>query len=157
MSVTKQRGLYKQKIKTVLFKSDALNSILIGEVERTSDKIKAINKVIKTHLFIDDTITEPGSYIYYDVVIPEVNNQTKECNIYLYAICHRDILDEPLNMENYYGNRADVLAQLVEETLLDKSNRNQFGIGKLDLNSLDIYNSTNFYGVQMIFSTHDFN
>lgn len=158
MRQTKIRGLYKQKIKSMLYKSDNLLNLLIGDCSELSnaEKIKKFNENVKSHLFIDDTLTEKETLIFFDVVNRSTNSQTKDLRIVLYAICHRDLLDEPHKLQDYYGNRADVLSELIEETLLNKDNANQFGIGKLKLDTVDIYNSETYYGTEMIFSATDF-
>ena len=104
---------------------------------------------------IDDTLTEKGTYIFFDIVIPNIEYQTKECKVIMYLVCHRELLDD-FEMEGYYGNRADALLQAVEGALLNTENTKQFGIGDLLLSSVDIYNSSNYYGVQMIFDTECF-
>lgn len=106
-------------------------------------------------MFIDDTLTEKGTYIFFDVVIPNLAVQTKDCKVIMFLVCHRDLLDD-FQMEGYYGNRADILSQAVEEALLNTENANQFGIGDLLLSSVDVYNSKDYYGVQMIFDAECF-
>ena len=73
----------------------------------------------------------------------------------MYLICHRDLLDD-FKLDDYFGNRTDILAQVVEECLLNSKNSNQFGIGDLLLSSVDIYNSSDYCGVQMIFDAECF-
>ena len=73
----------------------------------------------------------------------------------IYAICHRDILEDYVK-EGYYGNRADILSEMIEETLLDDSIVKKFGIGDLSLDNVDIYNSVTFYGCIMSFSVRNF-
>ena len=55
-------------------------------------------------------------------------------------------------MNFYYAKTGQSL--LV--ALLNTKNAKQFGIGDLLLSSIDIYNSSNYYGVQMIFDTECF-
>lgn len=69
----------------------------------------------------------------------------------MYLISHRDTVDESYDIEGYYGNRVDALTQMVEDALLDESVVNNFGIGKLTLDSIGIYNATRFYGYIMEF------
>jgi len=155
MKTLKQRGIIKKNIKNMLFQSENIKSLLIGECH-DKKTIDLFNQKVKSHLFIDDTLTDKETLIFFDVVCPRLTQHIKECRIILYGICHRDLLDVSLPINDYFGNRADVLANLIEECLLDKSNAKQFGIGELSLDSVDIYNSTNYYGVQMIFSVNDF-
>ena len=74
----------------------------------------------------------------------------------MYAICHRDIL-ENYSKDGYFGNRADILSQMIEDSLLnDPDTVKDFGIGDLLLKSVDIYNATRFYGTIMTFEVPTF-
>ena len=74
----------------------------------------------------------------------------------MYLICHRDIL-EGYSKEGYFGDRIDILSQMVEDSLVnDKEVSNSFGIGELNLDSIEPYNSTRFYGCSMVFSVPNF-
>ena len=49
----------------------------------------------------------------------------------MFAICHRDILED-YSKEGYFGDRADILSQMIEDSLInDEEVANSFGIGKL--------------------------
>ena len=114
------------------------------------------NEHVKSHLFIDDTIEETQSFIFYDVYMPRIGSHRQRCQVILYAICHRSILDG-YKMDGFRGNRADILSQMVEDALLNNfDTANSFGIGNLTLDSVDIYNSKRFYGCIMMFSSPDF-
>lgn len=155
---TAERGKFKQEIHTALYKSADIRDLLLGDTSgmSTSDKQKSFRKHVKSHLFIDDTIEETDSFIFYDVRLPDLAAQIKDCQVVLYAICHRDILDDYVK-EGYFGNRADILSQMIEDCLInDEEVANSFGIGKLSLDSVDLYNATRFYGVVMIFNVPDF-
>ncbi len=145
---TSERGKFKEEIHKALYISDDLKELLIGDISGMSaSKIQSkFKEHVKSHLFIDDTITETESFIYYDVAFPVLKPNIKQCKVIMYLICHRDILDNYYK-EGYYGNRADVLSQMVENALInDKEVANSFGIGEISLDSVDIYNSRNFYG-----------
>lgn len=155
---TAERGKFKQEITSALYKSADIRDLLLGDTSgmSTSDKQKSFRKHVKSHLFIDDTIEETDSFIFYDVRLPDLAAQIKNCQVVLYAICHRDILDDYVK-EGYFGNRADILSQMIEDCLInDEEVANSFGIGKLSLDSVDLYNATRFYGVVMIFNVPDF-
>lgn len=155
---TAERGKFKQEITSALYKSADIRDLLLGDTSgmSTSDKQKSFRKHVKSHLFIDDTIEETDSFIFYDVRLPDLAAQIKDCQVILYAICHRDILDNYVK-EGYFGNRADILSQMIEDCLInDEEIANSFGIGKLSLDSVDLYNATRFYGVVMIFNVPDF-
>lgn len=75
--------------------------------------------------------------------------------IVMYVICHRAILDDYTQREGYYGNRADVLSQAVEEALITDGAK-EYGIGELQLESVDLFNGKDYYGTQMIFNVPTF-
>lgn len=155
---TAERGKFKQEITSALYKSADIRELLLGDMSgiSASDRQKLFRKHVKSHLFIDDTIEETDSYIFYDVQLPNLATQIKDCRVVLYAICHRDILDNYAK-DGYFGNRADILSQMIEDCLInDEEVANSFGIGKLSLDSVDIYNATRFYGVIMVFNIPDF-
>lgn len=150
---TKIRGKFKQQIKNMLFANkDLVDEVLLKDSigMNNKEKVNEFNKVVKSHLFIDDTLTEQSSFIFFDVICPEIETTTQEVKVLLFAICHRDILDN-YNKDGYFGNRADILSQIVEDTLLSEENAKQFGIGTLLLDRIDVYNSKEYYGVQMLF------
>lgn len=154
---TKERGIYKTKISNALLKSDNIKDLILGDTSELSPKelLKKYKEHVKSHLFIDETIKETETYIFYDIIMPKMRPQVKSIQVLIYAICHRDIL-EKYSKDGYYGNRADILSEMIEETLLDKDIVKEFGIGDLELDNVDIYNSTTFYGCIMSFSVHNF-
>lgn len=154
---TAERGKFKQEIHAALYKNDDIRELLLKDTTgmNSSDVRKLFKNHVKSHLFIDDTIEATDSFIYYDVRMPSLGSNIKRCEIILYAICHRDILDDYIK-DGYYGNRADVLSQMIEDCLINDDISNNFGIGKLTLDSVDIYNSKRFYGCIMYFSVPNF-
>ena len=154
---TKERGLYKTEISTALFNSENIRELILGDVSNLSksEVLEKFKSYVKSHIFIDDTITDDGTYIFYDVIMPSLKSNIKNCQVLMYLICHRDSLED-YSKEGYYGNKSDILSQMVEEALLDESVVNNFGIGRLSLDSIDIYNSTHFYGCVMRYSVPNF-
>jgi len=155
---TKERGKYKEYITKALFQDENIRTLLLGDISKLSanDMRVYFKDHVKSHLFIEDTIEQTGSFIFYDVRMPSLGAQIKSCYIIMYAICHRDILDDFSDPE-YPGNRADALSQMIENCLLNDSElANKFGIGELRLDSVDIYNSNHFYGCVMEFEVPNF-
>lgn len=101
--------------------------VLIDNYENLTAKQKreVFLERIKSHLNIDDTLTEKGTYIFFDIVIPNIEYQTKECKVIMYLVCHRDLLDD-FEMEGYYGNRADALSKAVEKIFINEENAKQY-------------------------------
>lgn len=160
MSHMKDTALLKIKLKEALLQNEDLKKFIVAD-ENISDiqKIQEFNKHVKTHLFVDDTIKDKSTYIFFEVVSPEIGAQLKEARLVLYAICHCDLLDKdiPEVEGDYIGNRADVLSQIIEDTLENDTELNKFGIGKFDLESIEVYNSASYYGFQFIGNIYLFN
>ena len=153
------RGKFKQEIHTALYKSENIRRLILDdEIDgKTANEIRELfKKQVISHLFIDDTVTETKSYIFYDVIIPRCYPNIKDCRVVLYAICHKDILDN-CEIDGYCGNRADILTQMIEDCLINDSEiANSFGIGELSLDSVDIFNDKRFYGYVMTFNVPNF-
>lgn len=155
---TAERGKFKTEISSALYKNANIRELILGDTSGMSARQiqTAFKKHVKSHLFIDDTITDATTFIFYDVRLMYLHTQTKTCQVVMYAICHRDIL-ESYTKEGYFGDRIDILSQMIEDTLInDKEVANSFGIGELTLDSIDIYNSQRFYGCIMNFSVPAF-
>ena len=142
---TAERGIFKENIHAALYKSADIKELLLGDL--TGKKTSQIMK---------DTIEATESFIYYDVIMPSLRTNTKTCQVTLYAICHRDILDD-YSKEGYHGNRADILSQMIEDVLINNEEVNkEFGIGPMNLVSVYPYNSRQMYGTQMTFEVPNF-
>lgn len=155
---TAERGKFKTEISSALYKNANIRELILGDTRNMSARQvqKAFKDHVKSHLFIDDTITDATTYIFYDVRLSYMHTHTKTCQVVMYVICHRDIL-ETYSKEGYYGDRADILSQMIEDSLInDKEVANSFGIGELNLDSVEIYNAQRFYGCIMYFSVPNF-
>lgn len=155
---TAERGKFKTEISSALYKNADIRELILGDTSGMSKKQiqTAFKDHVKSHLFIDDTITEATTFIFYDVRLLYLHTNTKTCQVMMYVICHRDVL-ENYAKEGYYGDRIDILSQMIEDTLInDKEVANSFGIGELTLDSVDIYNAQRFYGCIMNFSVPAF-
>lgn len=160
MKTTKERGDYKQKINAAFYKSIPIKDLLFDGIDISGMSANELRdqfkKHVKSHLFIDDTIKDTGSFIYYDIRMLYLHENIKTCTLVVYAVCHRDILDN-YEYEGYYGNRADILSEMIEDCLInDEEVVNSFGIGRLTLDSVDVYNSSRFYGCVMTFNVPNF-
>ena len=150
---TSERGKFKEEIHSALYQSSDIKELLIGNVSGMSaSEIQCeFKEHVKSHLFVDDTIKETATFIYYDVAFPKCGYNLKDCKVVMYLICHRDILDNCYK-DGYYGNRVDILSQMVEDVLINNEKvANSFGIGKLLLDSIVPYNATRFYGCVLTF------
>jgi len=153
-----ERGKFKEEIHKALFQNNDIRELLLGNTDETDNlKLqKQFKKYVKSHLFVDGTIQDTGTFIFYDVIFPYLRANTKECRVMTYILTHRDVLENYVK-EGYYGNRVDILSQMVEDTLINnESVANSFGIGRLSLDSVNIYNSNKFYGSILVFGVPNF-
>ena len=152
---TIELGKFKTRINNTLLKDENIQEILTGTTGNSREQFEKTKKQIHSHLFIDDTIKDTGTYIFYEVFMPELRSQIKDIRVVMYAICHRDIL-ENYSKEGFWGNRTDILAEMIEDAMLNPSVLREFGIGELVLGNIDIYNSTEFYGRILVFTVPNF-
>ena len=155
---TAEKGKFKQEIHSALYKNADIRELILGDTSamKPIEIQKKFKEHVKSHLFIDDTITETDTFIFYDVTFPRLGSNIKTCRVVMYLICHRDIL-ENYYKEGYFGDRIDALSQMVENSLInDQSVKNKFGIGELTLDCIDVYNAQRFYGCLMVFSVPNF-
>lgn len=155
---TSERGKFKNKIHNALYHSDAIKEVLLGDVSgMTSSEVrKEFKKHVMSHLFVDEVIKETQSYIFYDVALNYMRENIKSCTVMMYVVCHRDILDD-YSKEGYYGNRMDILSQMIEDCLInDEKVARDFGIGDLKLDSVEPFNGRYLYGCVMTFVVPNF-
>jgi len=155
---TSERGKFKEEIHSALYKNKDIIELLLGDTSgmNTTQVRREFKDHVKSHLFIDDTIQETETFIFYDVTLSKIRPNTKSCKVIMYLITHFDLLDNYFK-EGYYGNRIDILTEMVEDTLINNENVSRsFGIGELSLDSVDVYNSKRFYGCIMIFDVPNF-
>ena len=148
-----ERGKFKNKIHNALYHSDEIKEVLLGDVSgKTSSEIrKLFRQHVKSHLFVDEVIQET-----HDVALNYMRENIKTCTVMMYVVCHRDILDD-YEKEGYYGNRADILSQMVEDCLInDEKVARDFGIGDLKLDNIEPFNGRYLYGCAMTFVVPNF-
>ena len=82
-------GKFKSKIHAALYKSDDIKELLLGDVsgKSTTEMRKLFKEHVKSHLFVDEVITETDSFIFYDVTLPSFGETTKMCQVQLYERC----------------------------------------------------------------------
>ena len=160
----KELGKYKDRLYSVLAGDNKICGLLLGENYKNEiDDIDAkLEKYIFPHLYAEPTITDSDSYIFFETYIPKANSNIKTMKIIIQAVCHKNIARYKEKQNGYYGPRYDVLAQYIEEILcpdnkeLIKKRIKQFGIGRLELQNVDIFLTTDFVGRILTFITPDF-
>lgn len=153
-----QRGKFKQEIHKALYKSKDIKELLLGDISELPANVvlEKFKEHVKSHLFIEDTITKADTYIYYDIVFPRLSEHIKSCAVIMYLICERSTIDG-YSKDGFVGNKIDILSQMVENALInDEEVVNKFGIGRLRIENVDIYNATRFYGVAIRFEVPAF-
>ena len=128
-------GKFKTRINNALLRDENIQEILTGTTGQTREQFEKTKKQIHSHLFIDDTIKDTSTYIFYDVTMPDLRSQIKDIKVYMYA---------------------DILAEMIEDAILNPTVLREFGIGELVLDNIDIYNSTEFYGRILVFTVPNF-
>lgn len=156
-TIIKELGTFKDLINPILYSSQNIREIILGNSPLSeSEQLHGLSHRIFSHLYTDDVMLEAATYIFYDVVIPRVGNTVKTCKLIVYCICHKDIINN-FTKQGYYGNRADALAQMVEEVFTDPEIIRQYGIGKLNLTNIDIYrDQRKMYGRILTFEVPTF-
>ena len=169
-TVLKDLGKYKSNILTSLLNSDDIKDIITdGKYDEeewygiNDDDNGILYKQIFPALYIDETQTEVKSYICFDTECPRIpTGTTKNVKIIVWCLCHKQHMR--YNKKGYWGNRADILADAVEQTLREfeknniKKGKGKYGIGSLQLESVTIRSSDNkkYYGRQLVFNAPDF-
>ena len=79
-STTKERGIYKTRISNALLQSNNIKEIILGDTSELTPKelLSKFQKHVNSHLFIDETIKDTTTYIFFDVIMPELRPQTKQ-------------------------------------------------------------------------------
>ena len=155
---SKELGRFKELIHAALYKNKDIRELIVGDGETmSSSKAKKIfQEHVKSHLFVDDTIEVAETFIFYDVILPDIHTNIKKCRVLMYAICHRDIVDGYFK-DGFHGNRPDILSQLIEDAIInDDYLCHEFGIGEINLINNNIYNSQRFYGRILTFEVPNF-
>ena len=160
---TKEMGKWKAITGNAFLHSDKLMGLLTGKDVSTLTKVQReteFRKYVTSHLFINDdalgsVLDFKDSRIFFEVSVVTVHPNIKTCSIMVVALCHRDILDT-YEGDEFMGNRADVMAQMIEESLLNEDVIKEFGIGDLSLDNVEPYNSTTMYGRILTFSVPNF-
>lgn len=157
----REMGVFKNRIAPALYKDEPLRLLLLGDTyaqKYTSESAvrKALKSHIFSHLFVDDVITETQSYIFYDIDVPRSYQSSKDVRIIMYGLCHKDILESYQSSE-YPGNRVDALSQIIEQIILNPATIRDFGIGKINLDTVSLYrNEKKFYGKILEFVVPNF-
>lgn len=152
-------GKFKEEIHSALFKNQDILELLLGDINNMSPEeiISGFKKHVESHLYIDEIVDEAITYIFYDVRVSNIEKELKNIRVIMYVIAPRNNEIGDYYKEGYHGNKTDILSEMIEDTLInDEKTANTFGIGKLRLTDVDIYNATRFYGRVLTFKVSTF-
>lgn len=141
---------------TAFQNSEDICELLFNKQPYTRDDIKNLPYTqIFPYLYVDDTQTKVLSYICVEVDMPrKPTNTIKNMKIYVWAYCHKSKGNMKYFKKGYIGTKADILADMIERLLRES---NKFGIGKLQLDSVEhFFPNSKYYGRQLIYSIPDF-
>ncbi len=160
----KELGKYKDYLYSIFTGNDKICGLLLGKNYQINfDNIDLeLKKYILPHLYIESTVTETQSYIFFEIHMPRASPSIKTMKIEIQALCHKNIAEYHNKPKGYYGLRYDILSQYIEELMCPKDKQliiqriKQFGIGRFELISVDLFMSNNFVGHNLTFTVPAF-
>ena len=84
---TAERGKFKAEISGALYKNKDIRELLLGDTSgKSATEVQmAFKEQVKSHLFIDDTITDAKTFIFYDIRFPYMRANK---NVSGYHVCY---------------------------------------------------------------------
>lgn len=154
----KDLGTILSKVISAFKHSDEIRDVLFGGQinENDFDLQKAYEDCIWDCLYIKGIQTEAKTYICADTTVSRINSSTKNVKLIIQVFCEKSLLK--YSKKGYVGNRPTILAEIIEEILIkDEEFSRNFGIGKLELNNVNIFtNGENHYGKTLEFTITTF-
>ena len=150
----RELGLYKHTVFTKIRNSDDIKEILLGKNYNVEIVDDLLDEHIFPYLYVPDVQSEAKTYICVDVIVPKVPNPSiKNLKIIIWVFAHKSLMR--YSKKGYIGTRTDILSDVLDR-LLDTSR--EFGIGRLKLEDVGIFNSEKlYYGRVLTYSASDFN
>lgn len=117
--------------------------------------------------YIDETITDTRTLILMETY-PYISTSIIDYTLVLNIVCHRDVVEldddekSVWKKKGYAGNRIDMIAQAINKALTDESVIDDFGIGKMELDTRvsqgqSFKPNTNFYGRTFVYRVDEIN
>jgi hypothetical protein len=154
----KDLGTILSKVISAFKHSEEIRDVLFGSQvdESDFDLQRAYEDCIWDCLYVKGIQTEAKTYICADTVAFSIGSNIKTIKLVIQVFCEKSLLK--YSKKGYVGNRPTILAEIIEEILISDENFSRnFGIGKLELNSVDIFtNGENHYGKTMEFIIKNF-
>ena len=103
--------------------------------------------------YIPDIIDTKSTFICTEIIAQIKNTNVCNMTVYVYAFTHKSNMR--YKRSGAIGTRIDILVSDIDKLLNGNSN---FGIGKLNLERVDIYiPEKDFYGRRLMYSVPEFN
>lgn len=126
--------------------------------ELTEDDADDAFKFMFDYEYVDNTTTEAAAYIWVEAEVPQVSNKhIKDLRLYVTVACHKNFMKLKSNIiSGLSGNRRDNLVRYIDKIL---NGNDLFGIGRLKLNTVKTYTSSNsqFTMRELCYVVPDFN
>lgn len=154
-SVARDLAFIKSKVISRLLESDEFAEVMLRKTDFTEDEKNDMEyKQIFDYPYIDGTQEEVMPYVCIETVCRGTNRTTKSMDLYVWIFVHRNCMKMDKNIKSYMGNRADVLADIVERLLRDADD---LGIGKPSLDDIGYtVPQSSYFGRQLKYSIPDF-
>lgn len=154
-SVARDLAFIKSKVISRLLESDEFAEVMLRKTDFTEDdKYDMEYKQVFDYPYVDGTQEEVLPYVCVETVCRGTNRTTKSMDLYVWIFVHRDCMKMEHAMKSYMGNRADVLADIVERLLRDADD---LGIGKPSLDDIGYtVPQSSYFGRQLKYSIPDF-
>lgn len=154
-SVARDLAFIKSKVISRLLESDEFAEVMLRKTDFTEDEKNDMEyKQIFDYPYVDGTQEEVMPYVCIETVCRGTNRTTKSMDLYVWIFVHRNCMKMDKNIKSYMGNRADVLADIVERLLRDADD---LGIGKPSLDDIGYtVPQSSYFGRQLKYSIPDF-
>lgn len=154
-SVIRDLSFIKSKVISRLLESDDFAEVMLRKKDFTEDeKYDMEGTQIFDYPYVDGTQIEVMPYVCIETVCRGTNRTVKSMDLYVWIFVHRDCMKMEQNKKSYMGNRADVLADIVERLLRDSTD---LGIGNPSLDDVGYtVPQSSYFGRQLKYSIPDF-
>ena len=154
-SVARDLAFIKSKVISRLLESDEFAEVMLRKTDFTEDEKNDMEyKQVFDYPYVDGTQEEVMPYVCIETVCRGTNRTTKSMDLYVWIFVHRNCMKMDKNIKSYIGNRADVLADIVERLLRDADD---LGIGKPSLDDIGYtVPQSSYFGRQLKYSIPDF-
>lgn len=126
--------------------------------EITEDDTDEAFKYMFDYEYVDNTTTQASAYIWVEAEVTQVSSKhIKDLRLYVTVACHKNFMKlKPSIISGIGGNRRDNLVRYIDKIL---NGNDLFGIGKLVLENVKTYSSSNsqFTMRELSYKVPDFN